>query len=192
LEGIFGGVEKDGSFMRAVCKMRMKKFDEKLGGNRMGTVRLAQYSGKYKKKLSGFHLPEQQLEFTSLPMEKIENPHISNNTVHVLILENEEPVGYFALEDGEKLHKYSDNQHARLLTSFSIDSGQQGKGLAKRGLSLLPAFVRDHLPGVNEVVLGVNKRNEAAISLYLKTGFVDEGELYVGPKGPQHVLHLRV
>jgi ribosomal protein S18 acetylase RimI-like enzyme len=167
-------------------------FDENFGGISMGTVKLTQYNEKYKEQLSVFHLPEQQLEFTSMPLEKIENPHISNNTVHVLILENEEPAGYFALEDGEKLHKYSDNQHARLLTSFSIDSGQQGKGLAKKGLSLLPAFVRDHLPGVNEVVLGVNKRNEAAISLYLKTGFVDEGEPYVGPKGPQYVLHLRV
>ncbi|MEL3973331.1 GNAT family N-acetyltransferase [Rossellomorea oryzaecorticis] len=158
----------------------------------MGTVRLAQYSGKYKEQLSRFHLPEQQLEFTSMPLEKIKNPHISNNTAHVLILENEDPVGYFALEDGEKLHKYSENDQARLLTSFSIDSGQQGKGLAKKGLRLLPAFVRDHLPGVDEVVLGVNKRNEAAIGLYLKTGFVDEGEIYVGPKGPQHVLHLRI
>jgi ribosomal protein S18 acetylase RimI-like enzyme len=158
----------------------------------MGTVKLKQYSEKYKKQLSDFHLPEEQLEFTSLPLEKIHNLLISDNTAHVLIVEDEEPVGYFALEDGEKLHKYSENEQARLLTSFSIDSGQQGKGLAKKGLRLLPAFVRDHLPGVDEVVLGVNKRNTAAISLYLKTGFVDEGEVYVGPKGPQHVFHLRV
>ncbi|WP_175987182.1 GNAT family N-acetyltransferase [Bacillus sp. Marseille-Q1617] len=158
----------------------------------MGTVRLTQYSEKYRSQLSGFHLPEEQLEFTSLPLEKIHNPHISDNTAHVLIVEDEEPVGYFALEDGEKLHKYSENQQARLLTSFSIDSAQQGKGLAKKGLSLLPVFVQDQLPGIDEVVLGVNKRNTAAISLYLKTGFVDEGEIYVGPKGPQHVLHLRV
>jgi GNAT superfamily N-acetyltransferase len=167
-------------------------FDKNFGGISMGTVKLTLYNEKYKEQLSGFHLPEQQLEFTSMPLEKIENPDISNNTVHVLILEDEEPAGYFALEDGEKLHKYSDNQNARLLTSFSIDSGQQGKGFAKKGLSLLPAFVRNRLPGVNEVVLGVNKRNEAAISLYLKTGFVDEGEVYMGPKGPQHVLHLKV
>ncbi|QTC41378.1 GNAT family N-acetyltransferase [Bacillus sp. V3] len=158
----------------------------------MGTVRLIEYSGKYKEQLSAFHLPEEQLEFTSMPLEKIHNPHISDNTAHVLIVEDEKPVGYFALEDGEKLHKYSENEQARLLTSFSIDSGHQGKGLAKKGLRLLPAFVRDHLPGVDEVVLGVNKRNTAAISLYLKTGFQDEGEEYVGPKGPQHVLHLKV
>ncbi|XXM73275.1 GNAT family N-acetyltransferase [Lysinibacillus sphaericus] len=158
----------------------------------MGTIKLTQYKEKHKKQLADFHLPEEQLEFTSMPLEKIHNPHISPHTAHVLILEDGEPVGYFALEDGEKLHKYSENECARLLTSFSIDSGRQGKGLAKKGLRLLPAFVRDHLPEVDEVVLGVNKRNTAAINLYLKTGFVDEGEEYVGPKGPQHVLHLKV
>ncbi|MGR3762920.1 GNAT family N-acetyltransferase [Rossellomorea sp. NS-SX7] len=156
------------------------------------TVKLAQYSERYMKQLAAFQLPDQQLEFTSMPMEKIHHPAISRNTVHVMILEGDEPVGYFALEDGTKLHKYSDNPHARLLTSFSIDSRQQGRGLAKKGLTLLPGFIRDNLPDINEVVLGVNKRNEAAISLYLKTGFVDEDEIYEGPKGPQHVLHLRV
>ncbi|BCB04198.1 hypothetical protein KH172YL63_23310 [Bacillus sp. KH172YL63] len=59
-------------------------------------------------------------------------------------------------------------------------------------MTSLPDFLREHLPDTKEIVLGVNKRNAAAISLYLKTGFVDEHEVYVGPKGPQHVLHLRI
>ncbi|MCA1054414.1 GNAT family N-acetyltransferase [Rossellomorea aquimaris] len=155
-------------------------------------IRLEVYNDRFKNQLEQFNLPDEQLQFTSMPLDKIHRPDISKNTLHVLILQDVEPVGYFALEDGEKLHRYSTNPNARLLTSFSIDRKYQGKGLAKKGLSGLQGFVRDHLPGVDEVVLGVNKRNHAAYTLYLKCGFEDRDEEYVGPKGPQHVLHLSV
>lgn len=156
------------------------------------SVELVEYTDTYDEQLYNYHLSEEQLHFTSLPLGKIKNSNISNTAKHVLILENSVTVGYFALEDGEKLLKYSNNPNARLLTAFSIDSRNQGKGLAKTGLQLLPEFVRNSLLGTDEIVLGVNKRNTPAYNLYLKTGFVDENEFYEGPKGPQHILHLRV
>lgn len=160
--------------------------------NTLNSVELLEYTDTYDEQLSNYHLPEEQLQFTSLPLDKIKNPNVSNTAKHVLILENSMTVGYFSLEDGEKMLKYSTNPNARLLTSFSIDSRNQGKGLAKTGLQLLPEFVRKNLPGTDEIVLGVNKRNTPAYNLYLKTGFVDENEFYEGPKGPQHILHLSV
>ncbi|MFG6147424.1 GNAT family N-acetyltransferase [Halobacillus sp. B23F22_1] len=68
----------------------------------------------------------------------------------------------------------------------------QGKGIATQGLKLLPAFVKEALQDVDEIVLGVNERNVPARNLYLKTGFVDKNQIYNGPKGPQHILHLKV
>lgn len=156
------------------------------------SVSLVNYTDTYDGQLSNYYLPEEQLQFTSLPLDKINGPSVSNTAKHVLILENNVPVGYFSLEDGEKLLKYSNNSNARLLTAFSIDSKYQGKGIAKVGLQLLPEFVKSNLPGTDEIVLGVNKRNTAAYNLYLRTGFLDENEFYEGPKGPQHILHLRV
>ncbi|PFA62815.1 GNAT family N-acetyltransferase [Bacillus sp. AFS015802] len=158
----------------------------------MSTITLALYNESFERKLSDFHLPEDQLQFTSLPLDKIHNPTISPDTRHIVILSDDTPVGYFALEKGEKLRKYSTNPQARLLTSFSIDARHQGRGIAKNGLNQLPGFIRENLPETNEVVLGVNKRNQPAINLYLKTGFIDEDEVYVGPKGPQHILHLKI
>lgn len=156
------------------------------------SVVLVEYTSTYDEQLSNFHLPKEQIQFTSMPLDKINDPNVSNTVKHILILENSLPVGYFALEDGDKLLKYSNNSNARLLTAFSIDSRNQGKGLAKTGLRLLPEFVRNNLPDTDEIVLGVNKRNNPALNLYLKTGFVDEDEFYEGSKGPQHILHLRV
>lgn len=155
-------------------------------------ITLSVYNETYEHQLKDFHLPEDQLQFTSLPLDKIQNPTISPDTRHIVILSDDTPVGYFALENGEKLRKYSSNPKARLLTSFSIDARHQGQGIAKKGLNQLPGFMREYLPETDEVVLGVNKRNQAAISLYLKTGFTDHDEEYVGPKGPQHVLHLNI
>ncbi|PFG03499.1 GNAT family N-acetyltransferase [Bacillus sp. es.034] len=155
-------------------------------------ITLTVYNETYEHQLKDFHLLDEQLQFTSLPLEKIHNPTISPDTCHIVILSDDAPVGYFALENGEKLRKYSTNPQARLLTSFSIDARHQGQGIAKEGLKQLPSFIREHLPATDEVVLGVNKRNQAAIGLYLKTGFTDEEEVYVGPKGPQHVLHLKI
>ncbi|MCA0149859.1 GNAT family N-acetyltransferase [Rossellomorea vietnamensis] len=155
-------------------------------------ITLALYNETHEHQLKDFHLPEEQLQFTSLPLDKIHNPTISPDTRHIVILRDDVPVGYFALENGDKLRKYSTNPKARLLTSFSIDARHQGQGIAKEGLNQLPNFIREHLPDTDEVVLGVNKRNQAAISLYLKTGFTDDDEVYVGPKGPQHVLHLKI
>ena len=156
------------------------------------SVILVEYTNTYDEQLSNFHLPKEQIQFTSMPLNKINEANVSNTAKHVLILKNSVPVGYFALEDGDKLLKYSNNSKARLLTAFSIDSRNQGKGLAKIGLKLLPEFVKNNLPDTDEIVLGVNNRNNPALNLYLKTGFVDENEFYEGPNGPQHILHLRV
>ncbi|WP_306976854.1 GNAT family N-acetyltransferase [Alkalibacillus salilacus] len=154
------------------------------------SISLIQYTEPYKPFLDDYHLPEEQLMFTMLPIEKIHNPKVTSTSSHVLILDGDRPVGYFTLEDGAKLQKYSDNPRARVLTSFSIESTFQGKGLAKDALTLLPSFVHEELPEVNEIVLGVNQKNVAALNLYIKMGFMDEGEIFEGAKGPQHVLHL--
>ncbi|MCF6137712.1 GNAT family N-acetyltransferase [Pseudalkalibacillus berkeleyi] len=156
------------------------------------TVQLIKYNHNYDRDLSNFHLPNEQLMFTALPLQKINDPNLSDQTIHILILKDDKAVGYFALEQGSKLHKYSSNENARLLTAFSINKESQGNGLAKSGLKMLPSFISKNFPNINEVVLGVNQKNSAAISLYLKTGFVDNNEIFNGPKGPQHILHLSI
>lgn len=155
-------------------------------------VQLVKYTDQFKSLISNFHLPPEQLQFTCYPLEKINDPTISQDTLHVLILINDVPVGFFALESGEKVLKYTKNLNARLLTAFSINNDFQGKGFAKQGLLLLPCFVYNNCQNVNEVVLGVNKRNTAAINLYKKTGFVDHNEIFLGPSGEQHIMHLNI
>ena len=155
-------------------------------------VQLVKYTDPYEPFISNFHLPPEKLQFTCYPLEKINNPTTSQETIHVLILNKDIPVGFFALESGEKVLKYTKNLNARLLTAFSINHDFQGNGFAKKGLHLLPCFVSKNLKNVNEIVLGVNKRNTAAINLYKKTGFIDHNEVFIGPSGEQHIMHLDI
>jgi hypothetical protein len=153
-------------------------------------VKLIKYTDHYESLLSSFVLPPEKLQFTCYPLEKINDPTLSKETIHVLIMNKAIPVGYFALESGEKVLKYTKNLNAKLLTAFSINNDFQGMGFAKNGLNLLSNFVKNNFKDVNEIVLGVNKRNTAAINLYKKTGFVDNNEVFIGPSGEQHIMHL--
>ncbi|XKH49599.1 GNAT family N-acetyltransferase [Chryseomicrobium palamuruense] len=155
-------------------------------------IRLTPFVEIYREALLNFELPEDQQRFTSLPIQKMNNPLVEESALHVVILNEENPIGYFTLEEGKKLAKYSSNKHAKLLTSFSITQHHQGKGYAKTALVQLPDFIKDTFPHVDEIVLGVNQGNVAAASLYRKIGFVDNGEVFVGPKGPQHIMHIPI
>ena len=155
-------------------------------------VQLVKYTEQYEPFISNFHLPPDKLQFTCYPLEKIKAQTASHEIIHILILNKDIPVGYFALENGENVLKYTNNLNARLLTAFSINNDFQGRGFAKQGLLLLPRFVNKNFQNVNEVVLGVNKRNTAAINLYKKTGFIDHNEIFLGPSGEQHIMHLDI
>ena len=78
-----------------------------------------------------------------------------------------------------------------LLRGFFVDAAAQGAGVATRAVSRLPGVVRRDFPDVRSLVLTVNVRNPVARAVYLRGGFVDRGELYLGGSvGPQHVLRL--
>jgi RimJ/RimL family protein N-acetyltransferase len=78
-----------------------------------------------------------------------------------------------------------------LLRGFFVDAGAQGRGVATRAVAALPDVVRRDFPDVRTVVLTVNVRNPVARAVYVRGGFVDRGELYLGGSaGPQHVLRL--
>lgn len=157
---------------------------------REAKISLVEYTQTFETQIKNYYLSESQLEFTGKPINKIENRDLFPDPIHTLILCNEKVVGYFALEGGEKLSRYSNNQAAKLLTSFSISHDEQGKGYAKKALSLLKVHIQQSYQEIDEIVLGVNKRNTPAYSLYIKSGFDDRNEVYYGKKGPQHILHL--
>ena len=150
-------------------------------------VRVAFVSDEHLDCLNTFELPEEQVQYTRLPRDVSD---LQEWQYPIVILAGEEPVGFFLLHRTERVKEFTGNPDAILLTAFSIDFRQQGKGYAKQGLQALPGFVAAHFTGCDEVVLAVNHKNIPAQNVYRKTGFSDTGIRRMGPRGEQFIMRL--
>lgn len=140
--------------------------------------------------LVNYDLTEEQLLFTATPMGSIEMAEREPDRYPSVILYGESVAGYFALHTNEGPKPYSDNPNAVLLRSYSIRNSCQGRGIAQESMRLLPEFVKEHFPGVNEIVLAVNYQNAAAQHIYQKAGFIDTGKRVTGRSGEQYIYSL--
>ncbi|WP_341519670.1 GNAT family N-acetyltransferase [Bacillus paramobilis] len=158
-----------------------------------GEIQLVPYKEKYKEIIQTFTLPSEQVQFTSDPGELLEKVKSDRTKNVIVILDyNGVPVGLFALQTGDRVQEFTDNQEAILLTSFSVNHNRQRKGYAKKSLALLQEFVKRYFPMKNEVVLAVNEKNIPAQNLYEKVGFQDKGFRRMGPIGQQIIMHLPI
>ena len=91
-------------------------------------VRLAHVSDEHLDCLNTFELPEEQVQYTRLPRDVSD---LQEWQYPIVILAGEEPVGFFLLHRTERVKEFTGNPDAILLTAFSIDYRQQGKGYTK-------------------------------------------------------------
>ncbi|WP_419962120.1 GNAT family N-acetyltransferase [Psychrobacillus sp. BM2] len=153
------------------------------------SVELKYFSSEYLIGLNSFELTEEQKQFSALPNkfeEATEGQH------RIVILSDNTPVGFFLLNSNERVKKYSANLNALLLTALSINHAAQGKGYAKKGMSLLTEFVKSEFPKCDEVVLVVDKENIPAQNLYLKVGFEDTNERQIGRIGEEITMRFSI
>ncbi|USK57905.1 GNAT family N-acetyltransferase (plasmid) [Cytobacillus solani] len=155
----------------------------------INSVELKHFSSEYLTGLNSFVLTDEQKQFSALPnkfWEAIDGQH------RIVILSDNTPVGFFLLNSNERVKKYSTNQNAMLLTALSINQTAQGKGYAKKGMSLLNEFVKSEFPTCDEIVLVVDKENIPAQNLYLKVGFEDTNERQIGRIGEVIIMRLSI
>ena len=158
-----------------------------------GEIQLVPYKEKYEEIIQAFTLPSEQVQFTSDPGELLEKAKSDRTKNVIVILDyNGVPVGLFALQTGDRVQQFTENEDALLLTSFSVNYDKQRKGYAKKSLALLQEFVKRYFPIKNEVVLAVNEKNIPAQKLYEKVGFQDKGFRRMGPIGQQIIMHLPI
>lgn len=151
------------------------------------SIELQFYKPEYLEALQSYQLPEDQEQYTALPIHRLDK---SEDQHPIVIAADNKPVGFFVLHEHAHIHEYTTNPHALMLTAFSIDHAKQGQGYATTGLELLKRFVPQHFPGFNEIVLAVNHKNISAQKLYMKVGFVDTGQRHIGMIGEQFILRL--
>ena len=132
-------------------------------------------------------LPEQEV-FSGRAQETLPVAEAEPRRHPYAVVEAGQPVGFFVLDETPS---EADPRADLLLRAFFVDRRAQGRGVATAAVRALEALVRSEFPRTRRVVLTVNQRNQAARAVYLRGGFVDAGELYLGGSaGPQHVLRL--
>ena len=136
-------------------------------------------------------LSEEQAKYTALPDEFLADER-GNNERFVILLDGI-VVGYFKIEREFSSQLETCEEHAIGLRKFAIDANHQGKGLGKATVLLLGEMAKNHFPDSDWLYLTVNCKNTVAYQCYLKGGFEDTHEHYLGgPNGPQHIMRLEI
>lgn len=159
--------------------------------NTIETIKLIPYEEKYKKTINTYDLPKEQAIYTSFPMEALEQIE-SEQELPILILLVNEVVGFFILDARTKENHYTNNRHAVIFKSFSIDKRFQGRKIGVQALNELPIYTKKMLKNKNEILLTVHHTNISAICLYKKCGFADNGIRYSGKHGEELVFHYDI
>ncbi|MDQ0170649.1 GNAT family N-acetyltransferase [Paenibacillus tundrae] len=157
------------------------------------SIRLTRYDQQYDDALANFSLTGEQFRFTAMPAEVIEEAIQNENKYPIVILHEDTVVGFFIL------HRYSEyaDEHVNretnlLIRALSISTEYQGKGYGLEAMQVLPSFVQQLVPDMNEIILAVNEDNIAAQKLYLKAGFVDTGRRMMKGQVLQFIFHYKM
>lgn len=131
-----------------------------------------------------------QRDFVSPAALTLPDAERAPGSTPMAILHGERVIGYYRIEHSARsVTTYEVGDHALALRSFQIDAAWQGRGLATQALAALLNDMTDRHPSAERVVLTVNMRNVAAVTLYRRGGFEGSVELYHGVRsGPQYLL----
>ncbi|KRF00516.1 GCN5 family acetyltransferase [Frateuria sp. Soil773] len=133
--------------------------------------------------------PEQDA-FVSPPSATLADAEQCPGSEPMAILLDDAVVGYYRIERSARTLTGRDGDADALgLRSFQLDAAWQGRGLGDRAMAAVLDDLALRHAGARRLLLTVNCDNAAALALYLRHGFVDDGGLYHGGRsGPQHVL----
>lgn len=187
-----------GSFFHFLIKYELEIYlwqgERKMGEPTISkeTVVLEFYSDRFRGDFEDYFLAEEQVKFTAHPLDALLACEQDPTRYPVIIFYNGVPAGFFVLHGWEGVKEYWGNRDAILLRGYSVNTSFQGRGIAQKSLELLPAFVKEHFPERNEIILSVNYGNELAQHVYKKCGFVDKGVRTMGSKGELFIFHLEL
>ncbi|EIJ6618221.1 GNAT family N-acetyltransferase [Vibrio parahaemolyticus] len=134
---------------------------------------------------------DEQLRFAGTAEEFLQD---GSDTAHLHVIKHHHSiVGFFKLDIA-----YSESYpfcppDGIGLRFFVIDKAQQGKGLGTKAVKALFGYLKLSYPSFSSIYLTVNYQNPAAKACYLKGGFEESTEPYLGgPAGPQSIMWRKI
>ncbi len=154
-------------------------------------VTIERLTASHINEVKSIELMEEQIQFAGTAQDFLQD---KDESVLLYIIKSDgRVVGFFKIDTAyPKTYEFCPSGSVGL-RAFVIDKKQQGKGLGTRAVKALLAFYQGQLNGDSHIYLTVNCKNPAARVCYLKGGFEDTGELYLGGlAGPQHIMRAQI
>lgn len=135
---------------------------------------------------------EEQSQFANSVSTTLKNLKSTEHPCVISIDERPDSVVGFFLFDTAYASQHDFAQEGDLgLRALLIGNTFQGKGLGYKSMLAIPHFAREHYANYTHICLTVNEKNTAAYHCYLKAGYQDDKQRYLGgAAGPQHILRL--
>ncbi|KAF0865226.1 N-acetyltransferase [Pseudomonas sp. LD120] len=105
------------------------------------------------------------------------------------LLCEQRPVAFLLLKHAPCLPTWAEAGHATL-HALQVDRRFQGQGLGTACLQALPSAALHEWPQLKGLMLAVDADNQAALKLYLRQGWVEDGEAYKGRMGYERRMVL--
>ena len=157
----------------------------------MEQITMRPYEPADREALKEFKLSEAQSEFTSLPIEVLDSAINDEFKYPVVALnENDDIVGFFQLHKHYQHTGYATPHNVIYIRSLSVNESFQGRGYGTMIAMKLPTYVQENFDDLEHFYLVVDGDNEAAWSLYERSGFINVAIKEHGPIGEERLYYL--
>ena len=141
--------------------------------------------------LKTFTLDEEQMEFTSLPLDVLEEAiEDDNRTPSVAVNDQDEVIGFFVVHKHYQHEGYDTPHEVIYVRSLSVNSKHQGMGYGTKIALNIPDYVTVLHPKFDHLYLVVDALNSAAWNLYERAGFIHTATKEDGPIGKERLYYL--
>ena len=157
----------------------------------MNNINIRPFEENDRAALKDFKLSAEQLEFTSLPLDVLNDAVGDEDRLPCVVVNNEDGiVGFFILHKHYRHEGYDTRREVVFVRSLSINERVQGKGYGTKVALNLPIFVQEHFSDYDHLHLVVDTDNAAAWNLYERAGFIHTATKEDGPIGFERLYHL--
>lgn len=157
----------------------------------MENIEIRPFEEADRTELEKFKLSGAQLEYTSLPLEVLDDAVGDEERMPCVVVSEEDGViGFFVLHKHYRHEGYDTVKEAVFVRSLSINEDVQGKGYGTEVAMNLPLFVQEHFSDFDHLHLVVDAENTAAWNLYERAGFIHTATKEDGPVGFERLYYL--
>ncbi|MFD2830657.1 GNAT family N-acetyltransferase [Corticicoccus populi] len=157
----------------------------------MNDIKIREYRESDREFLSDFKLSEQQMHYSSLPLDVLDDA-LKDENRRACVVENEEKqiIGFFVLHKHYQHEGYDTPRDVVYVRSLSINETLQGNGYGTKVAMNLPLYVQSEFSNFDHLYLVVDTDNAAAWNLYERSGFIHTATKEDGPVGEERLYYL--